>query len=643
MEARPSLNDVDVKLIANGPDAVIVVTRDGRIVHANSVAENISGFSRDQLVTHKFIEFLHPQDQTQMVLLYQLRLEVSPVSSAFETRVITKQGYIVPVSASRDTTLWKNQPADVITFRDVTDRKKLEKIVHNQLQILDMLNQCLIITDRDLFFVYASAPSLKLFNLARDRLNYHNINEFDLFDISLLPEIEKTVLIEGKTWQREISHRFDDSRELLAWITMSPVLDETARIIGSIIVILEIKKPRSLGSQIKERRDMLDSLIEGVATDPNGIITYVSDQNSRRTGWRKEDRLGHSIFEFFPPDFQEKAREILESVLGRRNYSGELPVICPDGSIKHFMVHLKPVVSDEGRVTSIVGVTADLKENADQKPETLSGIISKALVPVIGQQPGGLEIYCLGALKVCSGERQIQRWPGKRVRMVFECLVNTPKVPVARDILLEAIWPEHAPDLTVNSLRMAVHGLRRTLNDLLGLNKDLPSVLFRDGCYLFSPELNMTVDFENFEENISSGRRLERGRRIDEAIQLYQRAEELYRGDFLEGENYLDWVLSRREAIKDSYLLVLDKLAEYYSDQRDYESCILYCRKTIAIDPSREDVYRRLMCCFSRLGQRNRAMRWFRTCRQSIAIDLDTSLDTKTTDLYLRLLDNEEI
>jgi DNA-binding SARP family transcriptional activator len=153
----------------------------------------------------------------------------------------------------------------------------------------------------------------------------------------------------------------------------------------------------------------------------------------------------------------------------------------------------------------------------------------------------------------------------------------------------------------------------------------------------------MTVDFENFEENISSGRRLERGRRIDEAIQLYQRAEELYRGDFLEGENYLDWVLSRREAIKDSYLLVLDKLAEYYSDQRDYESCILYCRKTIAIDPSREDVYRRLMCCFSRLGQRNRAMRWFRTCRQSIAIDLDTSLDTKTTDLYLRLLDNEEI
>jgi LuxR family maltose regulon positive regulatory protein len=117
----------------------------------------------------------------------------------------------------------------------------------------------------------------------------------------------------------------------------------------------------------------------------------------------------------------------------------------------------------------------------------------------------------------------------------------------------------------------------------------------------------------------------------------------LYQGDYLEDELYLDWTLSKRETLKDTYLLVLDKLTGYYLDNKDYERCIAYCQKTIAKDSCREFIYRRLMTCFSRMGQRNRAMQWYENCCKSLKSGLDSSPGKETIELYNHLILGEEI
>lgn len=106
----------------------------------------------------------------------------------------------------------------------------------------------------------------------------------------------------------------------------------------------------------------------------------------------------------------------------------------------------------------------------------------------------------------------------------------------------------------------------------------------------------------------------------------------------MEENPYEEWTLLRREALKDTYLAVLGKLADYSLQAADYESCIVYCQKTLVRDACREDAYRRLMRSYSRLGQRYQALRWYRICKRVIQTELETSPDPETVALYHQIL-----
>ena len=151
------------------------------------------------------------------------------------------------------------------------------------------------------------------------------------------------------------------------------------------------------------------------------------------------------------------------------------------------------------------------------------------------------------------------------------------------------------------------------------------------------------MDVDAFEYHRAAGRRLEREGRVDEAAKEYELAVELYLGDYLEEDPYEEWTLLRREALKDTYLAILSKLAERSMKEEDYESGIIYCQKTLARDSCREDSYRQLMRCYSRLGQRSRALCWYQFCVRTLKVELDTSPDHQTVALYHRLMKSESI
>ena len=188
-----------------------------------------------------------------------------------------------------------------------------------------------------------------------------------------------------------------------------------------------------------------------------------------------------------------------------------------------------------------------------------------------------------------------------------------------------------------------MHGLRQTLGHLFQENESFPYILFLQGSYLLNPDIELWVDVEEFERSWITGRYLEEEGKLTEAIREYELAESLYRGDYLEDEPYEEWALLRREALKDTYLIILGKLADHSMDRGDYEDCILYCQKIMTKDPCREDAYRRLMRCYSRLGRKNRALRWYQICQKTIQVELDTTPDAETESLYQKLLNNEPI
>ena len=149
---------------------------------------------------------------------------------------------------------------------------------------------------------------------------------------------------------------------------------------------------------------------------------------------------------------------------------------------------------------------------------------------------------------------------------------------------METLWPDCDPQAASNNLKAAMHGLRRTLSHLFQGKESYPYILFLQGSYLINPEIELWLDVEEFEQHWVLGRRLEKAGKLSEAIHEFELAEELYRGDYLEDEPYEEWTLLRREALKDTYLIILGKLADRSMETTDYVSCIIYCQKILAKD-----------------------------------------------------------
>jgi LuxR family transcriptional regulator, maltose regulon positive regulatory protein len=253
-----------------------------------------------------------------------------------------------------------------------------------------------------------------------------------------------------------------------------------------------------------------------------------------------------------------------------------------------------------------------------------------------------LYIRCFGRFNVRSTSGQIEQWHSAKAKSVFQYLLIRPREPALRDMLMEALWPECSPKAAANNLKVAVHQLKSTLSSLGAEMENLRHVLFLQGSYLINPEMNLWIDAEEFEKHWTAGRRFEKGHNANEAIREYENAEALYQGDYLADELYEEWTLLRREALKDIYLIVLSKLAEHGIIVNDYESCIHYSQKMLAQDDCREDAYRWLMYCYTKLGQRNRALRWYEICCRIIRNELDITPDKKTNELYHRILNDEE-
>jgi DNA-binding SARP family transcriptional activator len=262
-------------------------------------------------------------------------------------------------------------------------------------------------------------------------------------------------------------------------------------------------------------------------------------------------------------------------------------------------------------------------------------------LPVMPPHRARIAVYCLGPFQLLIDGRPVQQWRSGKARALFQYLVAHRDRPVPRDVLIEALWPDPDAVAAGTSLKVTVHALRQTLAQLEpGGCYPLMSVEARDYCYRLAAS-DLWVDVEEFERCCVQARRLGRQGREAEALALYARAADLYRGDFLE-DTWEEWAVFRREGLKDCYLHALAQLADAAFAVGDYQGCIMRCQQMLDKDRCREDTYRMLMLCHARLGQRGRVRCWYNLCRHTLRSELDVDPEPETVRLYTRLLSGKE-
>ena len=200
------------------------------------------------------------------------------------------------------------------------------------------------------------------------------------------------------------------------------------------------------------------------------------------------------------------------------------------------------------------------------------------------------------------------------------------------------LWPESDPKRARWSLNSAVYTLRKFLGVCLPSLPASETVLFEGGGYRLSPRARLSVDTEEFDSCYEEGRRLEEAGRAPEAVSEYEKAAELYRGDYLTEDLYEEGTMIERERLLDAYADLLRRLAVRYMEVgKPWESVRTYY-KILEKDRCDEYTHRLLMECYVRLGQRARALRHYRLCEQALRNEYDMAPSSETRTLYANIL-----
>jgi DNA-binding SARP family transcriptional activator len=247
-----------------------------------------------------------------------------------------------------------------------------------------------------------------------------------------------------------------------------------------------------------------------------------------------------------------------------------------------------------------------------------------------------LQVHFFGHFElVCDSELMSLGRNGKALTILKYLLANRGR-PVSQDHLMGWLWPDSNLKKARWSLNSAIHSLRK----LLGrspYSADVNYVLLEEGYYRLSPEVRVSTDVEEFDARYERGRHLQRTGEAAQASIEYEKAIELYRGDYLVEDLYEDWTMVERERLTNAYVDMLDRLAVHYLQNGQLRESVECCYRVLEKDRCHEDSYRLLIRCYSRMGQLSSAMRQYRMCEQILEQEYGTSPSPETRSLYTSL------
>ncbi len=258
----------------------------------------------------------------------------------------------------------------------------------------------------------------------------------------------------------------------------------------------------------------------------------------------------------------------------------------------------------------------------------------------MGLEADGLCIRLLGRFKIWHDGALIdsKAWGRRKTQTLLKLLLTRRGEILTTDQILDALYPNCDPRRAAGNLRTRISQLRRALEPDLTKGADSRYVLHvSPGHYCFSGSAPCEIDTELFEKYFEAAQELVEQARWAEALNRYEKAIELYRGDFLAEERYAEWTLAPREHFCRLFLDTLESCAECHARLDHYERAITRTRWLIEREPARERAYRRLMRYELYGGDAQRALQAYESCLKALRKHLDMAPSAATQQLRDRI------
>ncbi|UCE96038.1 MAG: PAS domain S-box protein [Candidatus Bathyarchaeota archaeon] len=109
-------------------DPVTVVDKKGKILEVSQKVEEMTGFKKKELIGKNFLRIPIVTKKSKATMLKNLAKRMMGEKLVpYEIEVLTKGGQKLPYEINAAKIKFKGQPADLVVFRDISERKKMEE------------------------------------------------------------------------------------------------------------------------------------------------------------------------------------------------------------------------------------------------------------------------------------------------------------------------------------------------------------------------------------------------------------------------------------------------------------------------------------------------------------------------------------
>lgn len=210
-------------------------------------------------------------------------------------------------------------------------------------------------------------------------------------------------------------------------------------------------------------------------------------------------------------------------------------------------------------------------------------------------------------------------WHTQQTQTIAKILLTRRGQVVISEQLIDILWPNDPIESARRRLHVRISQLRK------GLKEKGTLVRTVHGGYLFEMDDSCWVDVDAFLSLIAQGKQCLDGGQQRQAIQAFEQARTLYRGDFLSEDLYASWTIASREHYRENYLTLLLELSECYAQQGRYRLAISSAQQAQNLDPLRETIYVRLILYHYYSGDRTQALHIYDRYRALLENDLGVS------------------